>query len=292
MKRTVAVCVLTLGVAACGDGNPFTDAQEGAGDTAAGSAFLDQNDNLVVNNISFDATNDVLTINNIPFDDPDNRYERITTETFVNGFDAYQSAPAPGSAELQYFAIFRRSDSGRSQVAASTSAEYIGFGFGGGGAQRLSSSNPNLPRNGLYTYNGEYGGVRTILNSVGNGDSVQYVTGDVQLAADFGDFDDVGAVNGGVSNRILYDDTGTQIGTLNGFLSLANGEIDFDNGTISASTAVLLDNTGATVGTGNWQGVFAGPNGEEIAGILFVDSTGNTGVNDAREIGGFVATTP
>lgn len=283
-----------MGVAACSGGNPFEvdDPQEGDPDTTVSSAFLDQNDNLVVNNIAFDPTADVVIINNIPFDDPANRYDAIATEAFTNGFGAYQSSPAAGSAELQYFAIFRRSDSGLSQVAASTSAEYIGFGFGGGGAQRVTATNPNLPRNGLYTYNGEYGGVRTILNAVGNGDRVQYVTGDAQLAADFGDFDDVGAVNGGIRNRILYDDTGVQIGTLDGFLSLANGEIDFTNGTIDPSTAVLLDSTGAVVANGNWQGVFAGPNGEEIAGVLFVDSVSMTGVNDAREIGGFIATTP
>jgi len=290
MKRIAAVCVLALGVASCGDGNPFTDeeAQEGDGDSGSGSVFFDdeQSDTLTVNNISYDAGRDVLIVNNIPFDDPNNEYVRITTEAFVgSGFDAYQSDPVPGSAELQYFAIFRRSDSGESQVAASTSAEYIGFGFGGAGAQRLGND-PNLPESGLFTYTGEYGAVRTVLDSVGNGERVEYVTGDVQLAADFGDFDNIGAVNGVVNNRILYDDTGAQIGVIAGGISLANGEIDFENGTIGTSTAVELDGTGAQIANGNWTGVFAGPNGEEIAGIIFVDGT------STREIGGIVATTP
>lgn len=293
MKRTAAICVLALCVAAC-DGNPFDDDDVDDGtetdpDTSSGSVYLDQNDQLVVNNIAYDEDNDILVINNIPFDDGNNEYIRITTESFVNGFDAYESDPEPGSAELQYFAIFRRSDSGETQVAASTSAEYIGFGFGGGGAQRLGDD-PSLPTSGLYTYNGEYGAVRTVLNSIGNGDRVEYVTGDVELAADFGDFDEVGAVNGFVRNRNLYDDTGALIGSAAGAISLANGEIDFDNGTISASTAKALAGDGSTIGEGEWEGVFAGPNGEEIAGILFIDGTDATTGESVREIGGIVAT--
>lgn len=293
MKRTAAICALALVVAAC-DGNPFDDDEVDDGtetdpDTNAGSVYLDQDDNLVVNNIAYDEDRDVLMINNIPFDDPNNEYIRVTTEAFVNGFDAYQSDPAPGTAEMQYFAIFRRSDSGESQVAASTSAEYIGVGFGGGGAQRRGDD-PTLPTSGLYTYNGEYGAVRTVLNAIGNGDRVEYITGDAQLAADFGDFDDIGAVNGRITNRNLYDDTGALIGSIEGGISLANGEIDTSNGTISSSTTVALANDGSTTGTGEWQGVFAGPNGEEIAGILFVDGTHENTGETVREIGGFVAT--
>lgn len=290
MKRTAAICALALGVAACG-GNPFDDDEdgEGDGDARAGSVFLDQNDQLVVNNVEYDEKRDVLIINNIPFDDPDNEYVRVQGDQFTNGFAAYQSDPERGSAELQYFAIFRRSDSGHSQVAAATSAEYIGFGFGGGGAQRLGRD-PSLPASGLYTYNGEYGAVRTVLNPVGNGDRVEYVTGDVEMAADFGDFDDVGAVNGIINNRNLYDQNGALIGAIAGGISLANGEIDFDNGTIGESTAVLVDGSGTVTGTGNWEGVFAGPNGEEIAGILFVDGTHETTGEDVREIGGIIAT--
>lgn len=290
MKRTAAICALALGVAACG-GNPFDgdDETETDPDTREGSVFLDQDDRLVVNNIEYDEDRDVLIVNNIPFDDADNEYVRIENDQFTNGFAAYQSEPERGSAELQYFAIFRRSDSGNSQVAAATSAEYIGFGFGGGGAQRLGKD-PSLPSSGLYTYNGEYGAVRTVLNGVGNGDRVEYVTGDVEMAADFGDFDEVGAVNGIVNNRNLYDDNGALIGAIAGGISLANGEIDFETGTIDSSTAVLVDGAGNVTGSGNWQGVFAGPNGEEIAGILFVDGTHEVTGEDVREIGGIIAT--
>lgn len=296
MKRVAALGVLALGVSSCGDGAPFgvTEDANTGGDSSAGSVYLNQNSNLVVNNISYDAANDVLTINNIPFDDPNNAYVPITLPApfqdaagGANGFGAYQSDPAPGSNELQYFAIFRRSDSGHSQVAAATSSAYIGFGFGGGGAQRLSGA-PSLPTSGLYSYSGEYGAVRTVLNGVGNGQEVQFITGTAAMAADFGDFDDTGAVNGFISDRQIYDSAGNLVGALAGGISLANGSIDFANGTITSSTAAELDGTGASIGSGNWQGVFAGPNGEEFAGILFVDST--TGGVQTHEIGGFITT--
>ncbi|MEL7133880.1 MAG: hypothetical protein AAGK77_15880, partial [Pseudomonadota bacterium] len=155
MTRTAALLALAALLVACGDGNPFTDAEDGEDSTpdpgtGSSSVFFEDGD-LVANNIVFDASSDTLVINNIPFDDPDNEYVRITTENFIgSGFDAYESDPAPGSGEDQYFAIFRRSDSGNSQVAAATSAEFIGFGFGGGGAQRLGGD-PTLPLTGILT---------------------------------------------------------------------------------------------------------------------------------------------
>ncbi|MGC1494407.1 MAG: hypothetical protein WA790_01270 [Sulfitobacter sp.] len=279
MKHPWMGLALGLGLAACGSGPaPFGTTVDDDADTNAGSRYLiDNNSALTLNNIAYDPGSDTLTINNIPFDDPNNAYERITTEKFSNGFDAYQSAPAAGSNELQYFAVFRRSDSGNSQVAAAGTDEYIGFGFGGAGAQRLGAA-PNLPASGIYSYNGEYAAVRTTLANPNN--VIQYVTGDVRLNADFDDFDEVGAVGGTITNRLLYDTTGAPIGTLDGFISLANATIDRTNGTINSSTAVEVIN--GQQNSGNWSGVFAGPGGNEIAGILFVEGNG------VREAGGIV----
>ena len=283
MKRIIIGLCAATGIAACGGGTPPFGAEEGDADTGTASTYLtDQNADLTVNNISYDESSDTLTINNIPFDDPNNAYERITTENFSNGFDAYQSAPAPGTNEFQYFAVFRRSDSGNSQVAAAGSDEFISFGFGGAGAQRLTGR-PNLPGSGIYSYTGEYAAVRTTRTSSGVGNGVQYVTGDVRMNADFGDFDEVGAVGGVISNRELYDTTGQSLGALDGFISLANGQIDFATSQILASTAVEIQG-GDQTATGNWNGVFAGPGGNEIAGIVFVEGS------EIRETGGIVTT--
>lgn len=282
MKRMIIGLCAATGLAACGGGTAPFGEQEGDADTSANSAFLtEQNPELTANNISYDPDTDVLTINNIPFDDPNNEYVRITTENFSNGFDAYQSAPAPGSNEFQYFAVFRRSDSGQSQVAAAGSDEFISFGFGGAGAQRLGGR-PNLPSSGIYSYSGEYAAVRTTRNTGGIGDGVQYVTGDVELTADFGDFDDIGAVGGVINNRQVHNTAGQPLGALDGFITLANGAIDFETSQIIASTATEIRG-GDQTANGDWSGVFAGPGGNEIAGIVFVEGSG------IRETGGIIA---
>lgn len=282
MKRIYAATITLTALAACGEGNPF--GQDTPVETTGGVVDLsEQNSDLTANSVTYNAASDTITINNIPFDDGDNEYIRITTEAFANGYDAYQSDPAPGSNEDQYFAIFRRSDSGQSQVAATTSEEYVGFGFGGAVAQRLGSA-PNLPSSGVYTYSGEYGAVRTVLDANGASDRVEYVTGDAELVADFGDFDNIGAVGGTIENRVLYDEAGLPVGNLDGFISLVNGNIDFANGSIEPAQAVEFDGTRVQRATGNWTGVFAGPNGEEISGILFVDGL------EAREVGTMVTT--
>jgi len=280
MIRPFIAMTVAVWLSGCGDGNPFTDTEEDAPDVDPGNVYLDDPDaRLVVNNIGYDATTDQVIINNIPFDDANNRYDRITTEAFNNSFDAYESSPTPGSNELQYFAVFRQT--GNSQVAAAGTNRYIDFGYGGAGAQRLSGR-PLLPSTGIYSYNGEYAAVRTTL-APDTGNTLEYVTGSVALSVDFDDFDETGAVGGVISNRTLYDTTGAPLGTLAGFISLQDTDIDFTNQTIQQAEATAVDGTGAVVGTGDWSGIFAGPNGEEIAGIVFVDSA------TVREVGGLIA---
>lgn len=236
MKRIIIGLCAATAIAACGGTPPF-GAEEGDADTGAGSVYLtDNNDALTLNNVVYDEQSDTLTINNIPFDDPDNVYQRITTESFNNQFDAYQSAPTPGSNEFQYFAVFRRSDSGQSQVTAAGTDTYIDFGYGGAGAQRLGNQ-PNLPSSGIYSYNGEYAAVRTSQSQGVGSDVVEYVTGDAVLRVDFDDFDETGAVGGSIGNRQLYNNAGVSMGALDGFISLQDTDIDFENGTIVSANA-------------------------------------------------------
>lgn len=281
MTALAAVFVFT----AC-DGNPFaTTTGSQTADQSPGSVNLStQGTFLTLNNASYDASSDTLFLNNIPFDDPNNAYARITTEAFANGYDAYESAPAAGTNQVQYYAIFRRSDSGHTQVAAAGTTAYVSFGYGGAIAQRLTSQ-PTLPTNGIYSYNGEYGAVRTTLGTGGAAHTIQYVIGDATLRLDFDDFDDTGAIGGTVQNRRLYDTTGALIGTLDGFISLQDTTIDTATATVNVANATEFAGTGAATGnTGRWEGVLAGPGGVEIAGILFVEGT------SVREAGTFVTT--
>ena len=283
MTRIWMGLALGFGLSACGGTAPF--GVDDDPDTEAGSSsvyFTENNDTLTLNNVTYDPDTDTLTLNNIPFDDPENAYDRIRTEAFNNGFDAYDSNPERGTNELQYFAVFRRSDSGESQVAAAGTNSYVDFGYGGAGAQRLGNK-PNLPTSGIYSYNGEYAAVRTTRD--GTNDGVTFVTGDARLRVDFDDFDIDGAAGGSISNRQVYTTDGTLIGNLDGFISLADTTIDFDNSSLGSSTATEFDGAGDSTGaSGNWQGVFAGTEGAEIAGIVFVEGSG------VREVGGFIAT--
>jgi hypothetical protein len=298
MKLGAPGLVLCFAMASCGSGTPFNGktVEEGPADFAPGTVYLTQdNESLTANSISYDADKDELTINNIPFDDPNNTYIRIQNTNFQNsGFGAYQSDPEPGSNEFRYFAVFRRSDSGLSQAAATTSNEYVDFGFGGAGATRVSGAT-SVPTTGIYSYSGEYAAVRVVRSvddDAATVDALYYVTGGMEMTADFGDFDEVGAVGGVVRNRILYDSAGQVLGALDGIISFANSEIDRTDGTIASGLAVEVQGgtqvpngsyQGGTAGaSGNWSGVFAGPGAEEIAGIVFVES------GTVREVGGMV----
>ena len=302
MKLVAPGLVLCLAMAGCGDGVPFNQPEdEGPADTAIGSAYLtEENENLTANNISYDPETDELTINNIPFDDPNNTYVNIPSANFTTGFRAYQSDPEPGSNEFQYFAVFRRSDSGLSQVAATQSNEYIQFGFGGAGAQRIQG-NTNLPETGIYSYTGDYAAVRVVRSQDENDVAVEelyLVKGGMEMTADFGDFDAEdnvrGAVGGVVRNRTIYTRSGELIGDLDGIISFANSDISLEDGTIAPNDAVELQGGvqtlndgyqgGEVTATGRWNGVFAGPGGEEIAGIVFVQG------GEVREIGGVIVT--
>lgn len=297
MKLGAPGLVLCFAMASCGDGTPFNGPEdEGPADVTPGSVYLtEDNDSLKANSITYDADKDELIINNIPFDDPENTYIRVPNTQFQNnnnGFGAYQSDPAPGSNEFKYFAVFRRSDSGLSQVGATQSNSYISFGFGGAGAARVSGAT-SVPTTGIYSYAGEYAAVRVVRTEDENQvavDELYYVTGGMEMTADFGDFDEVGAVGGVVRNRILYDSNGQELGALDGIISFANSEITREDGTIASSTAVELQGGtqipgggyqgGEISATGSWRGVFAGAGAEEIAGIVFVESA------EVREIGG------
>jgi len=283
MTRIWMGLALGFGLSACSGTPPFGGEENPDAEAGTNSTYFNEdNPTLSLNNISYDATTDTLTLNNIPYDDPDNAYERIQGENFSNGFDAYQSAPKAGTNEVQYFAVFRRSDSGETQVAAAGTDSYVDFGYGGAGAQRLGAR-PTLPSSGIYSYNGEYAAVRTTRD--GTADGVTLITGTANLAVDFDDFDVVGAAGGTINNRQIYNTNGTLVGTLDGFISLADTTIDFANSGIESSTATEYDGAGDPTGAaGNWQGVFAGPGGSEIAGIVFVEGP------DVREVGGFVAT--
>ncbi len=301
---------------------------------------------LPMNEMTYNAATDELYLNNVPFDGDDGLYtrnatvtERIRTgDTDGDGiadqdptnttFAVYEAAEGIASPDVEYFAVFRHSPDDYSEAGALGSNRYVSFGYGGAAAQRINGdgSLPNADQS--YVFTGEYAGVRTVI--VEDDTVIQYVTGTSNIDVDIEDFDNIGAVEGVIVDRRFFDAQGIEIAAMTGalddddgnpvvgvgdFISLGTADINFDNWTVTSSTAGIVmreavsvnstigDVTPSTViSEGNWDGVFAGPNGEEISGIVFIEGTGPVGIDvstgsniilydsDIREVGAFTAT--
>ncbi|EBA07718.1 hypothetical protein [Sagittula stellata] len=282
-------------------------------------------DDLTVSGMSYDTASGELVLDNVPFDGDDNVYRRnATASNRINatsgssfGFFGNDRGTA-GAPTTEFFAVFRRSPDDYSQVGAMGTNRYVSYGFGGAAAQRLNGDGSLPNANQSYVFQGEYAAVRTIVEE-GTNTVVQYVSGTSRIEVDIQDFNNVGAVEGIIADRRFFDLNGVEVpemaGGVGDFVSLATAEINFDDWTITASDATLFvpnsvdkDTTniaGATPNTqsttGNWAGLFAGPNGEEVAGIVFVEGTGPVGIdtstgspiilthNQVRETGVFQA---
>lgn len=293
MKRAtrVAAIGLVVGLAGC-DGNPFTgDPDTGTGDTSSNAIYGSTlNDDLKMNSMAYDATNDQLVVNNIPFDGATAGNGQAVYARQgglgATGFGRYENV----AGELNYYAVFRRSDSGAVEGGAFQTGDYVTPGPGGAAVRR--NGDVSLPDSGEYTFTGEYAAVRSFDASSTAPVGVQYVTGRSSLAIDFGDYDGVGAVIGRVTGRNLYAEDGSLIGPMDDYVTFAAGEIDRDNGKISGGTVLNRDDTGE-LGTGSWSAVIGGPNGTEVAGIIVFEGQGSgTSGDTMRETGILIATRP
>ncbi len=337
MYRTIVALALASALAACdpaslsssGDSGIGTGAQpliaepeavDGGGtvdpdadpdpDNLYTSELDDASDELTVNEMTFDPDTGELVFNDLPFDSDkgvggENVYTRdagVSAALAGSGFDAYRNAAGPRATQ-QFFAVFRRSATGFSEVGAVGSDRYLSFGFGGAAAQRLDGKGALPDTNDSYVFTGEYAAVRTVVDDDLNDTRIEYVSGVSLIDVDIQDFDVSGAVEGLIVSREFFDANGVNIADLSraDFLSLATAEINFDTWTISSSDASAVRSDGEVTQTGSWSGLFAGPNGEEVVGIVVVEGQGPVGIDpatgdfitqDVREVGGFIATRP
>lgn len=272
------------------------------------SELANADGDLTVNEMSYDAATDTLVFNNLPFDSNktasgENTYVRnpaVSASLAGTRFGAYRNAGGPVGSS-QYYAVFRRSASGNSQVGAVGSDRYLSFGFGGAAAQRLNGKGKLPSANDSYVFTGEYAAVRTVVDDT-TGTRMEYVAGTAVIDVDIMDFDVKGAVEGLIVNRTFFDANGVRLPDLDGadYITLKTAEINFDNWTISSSDASTVL-AGEEKQTGSWAGLFAGPNGEEVVGIVVVEGDGPVGIDptsgefllqQVRETGGFIATRP
>jgi hypothetical protein len=268
---------------------------------------------------TYDPTADTFTVDNLAFDGG-NVYKRDTAVPTLNGAKVYKASSTYADSQTgvqinqySYRALYGTSTTGRSKFAIVRTGSYLPYGFGGFVFER--NGGVVLPTTGQAAYSGKYVGMRDFDGSGG----LQYVTGDMQMAIDFNDFNpedsatgNGAAIRGNVSNRHVLDLNGTDI------TAAVIAQINDDKGlTTNPLTALpvltfdvgpgVLDNQGEIEGglasnfvnesgtvenleSGKYYGVISGDDADEVVGIIVV--TSNVDSVTVRETGGFILYRP
>jgi hypothetical protein len=298
MRYPVTIAIVGLAaLSGCLDGtNPFmVDSPDGTGseqldendpNTDVNNQFLyDPDRGLTMNAVQYDAANDELVINNLPFDGPDGRYDNIagTTSTDANGITSgvYESRQTATTGLVKHYAVFVRGD--YLEATAANSRDWFGFGYGGANINR---SDFGLPSGiGEYVYRGVYGGARTF----DNGGGIELTAGDATLILDVLDFDPIegiqGAIAGDITNHVALAEDGTTVVDNLPDVILAVVSFSTDQGVFEGGEATTaLPVSGGVADTGSYEGIFGGPDGEEIGGYTVLEGPGNVQVTTVETI--------
>ncbi|MCO6381301.1 hypothetical protein [Oceanicola sp. 502str15] len=328
MRSSLSAIALLAFLSACGgggDGNPVTGGPVQPGEdndsgTDNDSAITTGSDvQRLAGNVKGvthfppDAThpNGYIVVDNLPFDGPEGSgLERYTPMGFalVSGFTAYESGdPTAETNQVKYFAVY--GEGAYATAAAVGTGDYQDFGYGGAQYTRNQAGTP-VDSGGLgeAVYNGSYAGVRVSNHGNSAGD-VSFTTGNATIVVDFLDFETTGAIQGSITNRQVFASDGTSNGEDLPVIQLSVAFSD-SAGFITNGSASSQDRTGTNAGntfeTGSWEGAFAGPNSEEVVGLIVItgpatetgrDVNGNPDENvvdefRAQETGVFIATNP
>ncbi len=291
MYKSIFAGICLFALAACGstgEGGPGSDTGSGAS-TDDQEVYIGQAGDM--NNLVYDSGNDQLIINNLPFDGVDGRYLNNGQGTVngtgpINGFGVYESQSVGESGTFQYYAVFRQS--GNVSAGAAGTGDYAAFGHGGAMISRTSAPNSLPVGRGELIYRGLYAGIRVLdQNNPGGSADVQLVSGDANLLVDLLDFDVTGAIIGYVDNRTYYDVDGNLLGNLPTIV-MNEGSVISADGRFTGGTVTTYNGT-EPLQTGTFEGMFAGPNGEEIVGAIIL--TGPAGVGStvsSQETGVFI----
>jgi len=228
----------------------------------------------------------------------------VTVPDFLTGNPVSQIVP--------YHAIYGESavlvdGEPRSRFAIVRTGGYADYGFGGFIYERNGTVVlPPAGESGQAGFSGRYAGMR-VFSGMGG---LEFTEGDMQIAIDFGDFNETHAVSGLIYNRVAYDESGTPIllGTdgSSGELPLPNlhfvieANVDTlnSNGEIAGkviSTYIETDENEAVdpYEEGFYYGIISGDttggDGGELVGILVFESDDPRHDNvSVQETGGFI----
>ncbi len=293
MYKSIFAGLCLFALAACGSG---VDQSGGGGSVPGGGSTNDQEvyigDTGDMNNLVYDAANDQLVINNLPFDGVDGVYLNNGQGTVggagpINGFGVYESQSVGQTGAFQYYAVFR--ESGNVRAGAAGTGDYAEFGHGGAMIARNSEPNSLPIATGELVYTGLYAGIRVIdENSPGGSADVQLVSGDAELLVDLLDFDITGSIVGFINNRTYYDVDGNPLGTLPTIVMNEGSTISAD-GRFTGGTVTTFDSSLAELQNGTFEGMFAGPNGEEVVGAIILTGPAVEGSSiNSKETGVFI----
>ncbi|MBV1865863.1 MAG: hypothetical protein KUG74_15720 [Rhodobacteraceae bacterium] len=221
--------------------------------------------------IEYDASTDQLIVESLPFDDNvfEGRYDRRKAFD-VPGFKAYRSIRGFDN----YIAYYGTSSTGNVSTAIVAQDGYRDHGHAGAGYARKTAV--NLPSSTQKAYfSGSYVGLRTFNDPR---EFLDTITGNAQMEADFSD----GKVRGWIRNRIA--DKNISGDPVRADISLLETDIDTDEAIFSGFVEpgfVKVATDPDPIGT--YYGLFGGPDGKEIAGVVVIE------VDGVRETGSFVA---
>ena len=339
MTRHALFLAALLALAACGSGsNPVTggDDTNGGGTLGGGTTGALSNTSVVTltgpestknptaggsihrqeveadngdgyaKDFKYDPKTDTFSVDNLGFDG-NNAYTRATAKQNLGPFQVYESkafyADDVTGAPIGQFvhrALYGVSASGKTRFAIVRTGSYAPYGFGGFMYER--DGKVVLPATGQANYDGKYAALRD-FNGAGG---LEYATGDMNVAIDLRDFNNGNAIQGHVTNRVIYDINGKDItasvlAALNSknnasltelpviVFTVGPGVMD-KNGEIEGSVTTPYPNNDGQLlqnGTGKYYGVLSGDN--EVVGVIVTEAPDprRDGVT-VRETGGFI----
>lgn len=266
---------------------------------------------------AYNAADDTFSVDNLAFDGA-NVYRRSTTVPTLGIANVYRAnatyADDQTGAQIDQFsyrALYGVSRTGRTSFAIVRTGSYIPYGFGGFIFAR--EGGVVLPTRGQAEYTGEYAGLRDFNGRGG----MQMVTGDMEMAIDFNDFNpdesstgNGAGIQGQVTNRRIFDLNGNDI--TGAVLAEINADKNPDVDLTELPTLLfkvgpgVLDNNGEAEGElasminangndevfeeGKYYAVISGDDADEVAGVIVVTSSVD-GVT-WRETGGFILYRP
>lgn len=330
LVRHFAILCITALTACGGSGsNPVTggNSDDGVVDTPGddpsttdASFLFNTSKNLVANSFVFNPGDTpgtgTISINNLPFDGVSSEggaYTPTPGVTLPNG-TLYQNNPqfnpTLGRIEDQYYAVVLTSDDDLGTLVGTVATNVYADATQSFGGAYASRTNRGLPPSqaATYAYTGEYVGLRIIRQAAQTGqprdpqfNAVQVTTGNAILQVDIQDLDGGGSMRGDIVGRQLFDTNGNLLGNLGGIQLVISG-FDPDTLTTTNGLAVTQNTNRSIAQDGEWTGLIAGPNGEEVAGYIllegpisdidpsYVDAENSLSFPvTGRETGGFIA---